>query len=617
MLSIAHFTAYYVRFDGIIPIEYIHVYIDTFILVMSIKIIYFYAFDIYRSLWRYASMRGMVNIVLANSLASLTYGVLNYLYHLKTPISVSFISWLLCIMFMGGTRFTYRLLKNQEFSFLDFRRQGRRRVMIIGAGEAANLLINELEHAKKEEYIAVLAVDDDILKANHMIRNVPIKYSTERIVEFALKYKIDEIIVAMPSVKPERLEEIVNICKKTSCLIQIIPNVLDLFNGKISYNLIRDNIHTHTDDKIWLASPHMSDEGFEIKYVQEAFDTNWISPVGNNVTEFEVEMALKVGSESAVALVSGTSAIHMALIAADIKEGDVVFCQDLTFSASANPIVYQKGIPVFIDSDIKTWNIDPKYLIEAIKKYPKVKALIIVHLYGLSADMDSIIDICKKHNIILIEDAAESLGALYKGRYTGTLGDYGIYSFNGNKIITTSGGGMLVSNNSERMIKVRSWATQSREATRHYQHSELGFNYRMSNVVAGIGRGQLKILDLRVSQKKHIFDFYYKELNQLEGLKFMPVNSWNESNYWLTCITLSGNIRPIDIILALEKENIEARFLWKPMHMQPYFETNDYIGKGVSTTLFENGLCLPSDTKMSDKDLQRVCNIIKGLWKHV
>ncbi|MEI7668170.1 MAG: aminotransferase class I/II-fold pyridoxal phosphate-dependent enzyme, partial [Erysipelotrichaceae bacterium] len=546
MLSIAHFMAYYTRFDGNIPVFYVHVYIDTFALVMIIKIVYFYAFNVYRSLWRYASMQELINIVLANSLASLTYGVLNSLYHFGTPISVNLISWMMSIILMGGTRFTYRVFKSRQFNFFSSRDKGKHRVMIVGAGEAASIVISELMHSKRKDHIIVLAVDDDLKKANQVIHNVPIKYSTERIVEFALKYRIDDIIVAMPSVKSERLDDIVHICKKTSCSIQIIPSVLDIFNGKISYNLVRENMGTKMDEKIWLASPHMSDEGYEIKYVQEAFDTNWISPVGNNVTEFEAEMALKVETTSAVALVSGTSAIHMALIAADIKEGDIVFCQDLTFSASANPIVYQKGIPVFIDSDLETWNIDPKCLELAIKKYPQVKALIVVHLYGLSVDMDRIIEICSKHHIILIEDAAESLGALYKGKYTGTLGDYGIYSFNGNKIITTSGGGMLVSNNKERMIKVRSWATQSRDTARHYQHSELGFNYRMSNVVAGIGRGQLKILDLRVAQKTHIFNTYVKELSHLKGLKFMPVNDWNTPNYWLSCITLSGKIRPID-----------------------------------------------------------------------
>ncbi|MGI6561559.1 MAG: DegT/DnrJ/EryC1/StrS family aminotransferase [Clostridia bacterium] len=365
--------------------------------------------------------------------------------------------------------------------------------------------------------------------------------------------------------------------------------------------------------KIWLSSPHMSDEGYELEYIKEAFDTNWIAPLGANVDGFERELASKIGAKHAAALVSGTAAMHMALKAAGVSQGDIVFCQDLTFSATANPIIYQNAVPVFIDSNYETWNMDPKALEEAFEKYPNVKAVIVVHLYGLSADLDPIIELCKKHNVTLIEDAAESLGTTYKGKYTGTFGDYGIFSFNGNKIITTSGGGMLVSNNEERIAKVRFWATQARDKARHYQHSELGYNYRMSNIVAGIGRGQLKVLEQRIAKKKYIFEFYKRELNGLKGIKFMPINEWNEPNYWLTCITLSGKVSPIDIIEALERENIESRPIWKPMHMQPVFASYDFISKGVSEKIFENGVCLPSDTKMTDDDLERVCSIIKNL----
>ena len=367
--------------------------------------------------------------------------------------------------------------------------------------------------------------------------------------------------------------------------------------------------------KIYLSSPHMSDEGYEMQYIREAFDTNWIAPLGENVNEFERELAAKVGAKAAAALSSGTAAIHLALIAAGVGEGDIVFCPSLTFSATANPIIYQNAIPVFIDSDYETWNMSPKALGEAFEKYHDVKAVIVVHLYGMSADIDKIVEICKKHNVPLIEDAAESLGTYYKGKHTGTFGDYGVFSFNGNKIITTSGGGMLVSDNEERISKVRFWATQSRDPARHYQHSELGFNYRMSNVVAGIGRGQLKILDQRVQKKKYIFEFYKRELDGLEGVEFMPINDCNEPNYWLSCMILSGKVRPLDIMEVLEKENIESRPFWKPMHMQPFFNEYDFVGTDVSEKLFENGVCFPSDTKMTDGDLERVVDIIKGLWR--
>lgn len=368
-------------------------------------------------------------------------------------------------------------------------------------------------------------------------------------------------------------------------------------------------------NKIYLASPHMSDEGYEMEYIKEAFDTNWIAPLGPNVTGFEDELAAKVGSSNAAALTSGTGAIHLALKAVNVGAGDIVLCQSLTFSATANPIIYVGATPVFIDSDYETWNMDPKAIEKAFEKYgDKIKAVLVVHLYGLSADMDRIMTICDKYKVPVIEDAAESLGALYKGRYTGTFGKFGVFSFNGNKIITTSGGGMLVSDDKEKIQKVRFWSTQSRDAARHYQHSELGYNYRMSNIVAGIGRGQLKVLEQRVAKKKYIFEYYKKELAQLNGIDFMPINDWNEPNYWLSVIILNGKIRPIDIMEALEKENIESRPVWKPMHMQPFFADYDYIGGDVSESLFENGVCLPSDTKLTDDDLDRVVSIIKGLW---
>ena len=364
------------------------------------------------------------------------------------------------------------------------------------------------------------------------------------------------------------------------------------------------------NERILLSSPHMSDEGYEQEYVQEAFDTNWIAPLGANVTGFENELAKFVGVGYAAALVSGTSAIHMALKAVGVEKGDVVICQSLTFSATANPIIYQDATPVFVDSDEDSWNMNPVYLRKALEKYPDTKAVIVVHLYGLSAKLDEIMEICKEFNVPLIEDAAESLGTTYKGKYTGTFGDYGIFSFNGNKIITTSGGGMLVSNNEERIAKVRFWATQARDKARHYQHSEIGYNYRMSNIVAGIGRGQLKVLKDRIEKKRYIHDFYKEELKELPQVSFMPENDWDFSNYWLSAITLK-DVNPTHLMDELEKENIESRPIWKPMHLQPIFEKYDYIGGNVAQRLFETGVCLPSDSKMSDEDLNRVATVIK------
>lgn len=374
-------------------------------------------------------------------------------------------------------------------------------------------------------------------------------------------------------------------------------------------------------EKILLASPHMSDEGYEQAYIKEAFDTNWIAPLGKNVNEFEREMTKKLNTKAAVALSSGTAAIHMALKSIGIKQGDYVFCQSLTFSASANPIIYENGIPVFIDSD-ESWNMSPVALRKAFDKYKDnlPKAVIIVHLYGLASNIKEIKSICNEYNVPLIEDAAESLGTTIDDQYTGTFGDYGIISFNGNKIITSSGGGMLLFNTidaKEKAQKVLFWSTQAREQARHYEHKEIGYNYRMSNIVAGIGRGQLKVLDKRIAKKRYIYEYYQRELGNLEGLSLMPRDLFGSyCNCWLSTIQVAPDckVRPLDIMVALEKNNIESRPVWKPMHLQPVFKECDYIDNNdTSKKLFENGVCLPSDTKMGDEDLQRICNIIKGL----
>lgn len=372
--------------------------------------------------------------------------------------------------------------------------------------------------------------------------------------------------------------------------------------------------------RIFLSSPHMSEEGFEQKYVKEAFDTNWIAPLGENVNKFEEELSNYVGIKSAAALSAGTAAIHMAFKALDVKEGDIVFCSSLTFSATANPIIYQNATPVFIDSERETWNMDPKALEKAFEKYPNPKAVIVVYLYGTPAKIDEIKAICDKYNTPLVEDAAESLGATYKGKETGTFGKYGIYSFNGNKIITTSGGGMLVSNDEERISKVRFWVTQAREKARHYEHKEIGYNYRMSNVVAGIGRGQLKVLDKRVEEKTNIYNTYKEAFKDIPDIEMQPTPENTKPNHWLSVITLKENskVKPIDIMEALEKENIESRPVWKPMHLQPVFEKYDFIKteeNAVSEDLFNRGVCLPSDTKMTKEEQEKIIEIIKNLWK--
>lgn len=389
---------------------------------------------------------------------------------------------------------------------------------------------------------------------------------------------------------------------------------------------------------IFLSSPHMSDEGYEQQFIREAFDTNWIAPLGPNVIEFENEMIGRIQAKQAVALSSGTAAIHMALKAVGIEEGDMVFCQSLTFSATVNPVIYEKAIPVFIDSDEDTWNMSPAALKKAFEKYQNKgqlpKAVIAVHLYGICANIKEIAAICKEYSVPLIEDAAESLGTTYQGKYTGTFGDYGIISFNGNKIITTSGGGMVLCNTEdaeERAKKILFWATQARDVAKWYQHTEIGYNYRMSNIVAGIGRGQLKVLGQRVEKKRYIYDYYKDQIGSLPGVSLMPQREETYSNCWLTAIQLADDcpICPSDIMDALEREDVESRPIWKPMHLQPVFEKYDFISdkeeieiidrvtgadNSISGIIFKRGVCMPSDSKMTDDDLSRVCKVVRGMW---
>lgn len=375
-----------------------------------------------------------------------------------------------------------------------------------------------------------------------------------------------------------------------------------------------------SNNRIFLSSPHMSDEGYEKEFIKEAFDTNWIAPLGENVNKFEKEIANYVNIEDAAALSSGTAGIHMALKSLNVKKDDIVFCSSLTFSASVNPIIYQGAIPVFIDSEKQTWDMDPKCLELAFEKYPNPKAVIVVHLYGQPANMDEIMGICNEHNVPVVEDAAESLGAMYKGKQTGTFGQFGIFSFNGNKIITTSGGGMVISNNQKAIEKIRFWATQARDKARHYQHTEIGYNYRMSNIVAGIGRGQLKVLNDRIDKKRYIYERYKNAFKDIEYIEMMPETQNSFSTHWLSTMILTNNskIIPNNIMDALEKENIESRPVWKPMHMQPVFKDFDFIKNcekdSISQELFENGICLPSDTKMTNEEQDRVIKIIRSCF---
>lgn len=405
------------------------------------------------------------------------------------------------------------------------------------------------------------------------------------------------------------------------------------------------------EKKIWLSSPTMHD-GDEMKFVKEAYDTNWMSTVGANINEIENMICNKVDCKYAVALSSGTSALHLAMKLAKVKVGDKVFCSDMTFAATVNPVVYEGAIPVFIDTEYDTWNMDPKALEKAFEIYPDVKVVVVAHLYGTPGKIDEIKKICDKHNAIIIEDAAESLGATYKGKQTGTFGKYNCISFNGNKIITGSSGGMLLTDDLEALNKAKKWSTQSRENASWYQHEEVGYNYRMSNVIAGVVRGQIPHLEEHIAQKKAIYERYEKGFKDLP-VKMNPIDLKNSTpNYWLSCMIIDkeamckqvrgeqdvcyisekGKTCPTEILENLAKYNAEGRPIWKPMHMQPIFRMNPFITRngngraqtnayidGISTDIgmdiFNRGLCLPSDNKMTEEQQDIIIEIIKNCFK--
>ncbi len=373
------------------------------------------------------------------------------------------------------------------------------------------------------------------------------------------------------------------------------------------------------EQPILLSTPHIGEQ--ELKFVKEAFDTNWVAPVGPNIDAFEQEFSQVVGSKHAAALSSGTAALHLALKLAGVQPGDEVFCSTFTFIASASPITYLGAQPVFVDSDRISWNMDPNLLETALAQRDKLgklpKAVVLVHLYGQSADIEPISQICDRYGIPLIEDAAEALGATYKNTSPGTWGQTGIFSFNGNKIITTSGGGMLVSNDGDLISKAKFLATQARDPQPHYEHTEIGFNYRLSNISAGIGRGQLAVLKDRVAARRRNFDIYRQAFGDLPGVEFMPEADFGTSTRWLSCLTFDPQTTGIDreqIRLQLLEKHIETRPVWKPMHLQPVFAHCECINNGVAEDIFQKGLCLPSGSNLNDDDLERVVSEILNLY---
>ena len=371
-------------------------------------------------------------------------------------------------------------------------------------------------------------------------------------------------------------------------------------------------------NKIWLSSPHMGNE--ELANIIDVFNTNWIAPVGSYIDLFESKLSEVTKVTHSAAFNSGTASIHLALKLLDVQTDDIVLCQSLTFAATVNPVIYQNGTPVFIDSEIETWNMCPTQLELAINKYislgRKPKAILLVHLYGMPAKIDEIAALATKYSIPIIEDAAEALGSKYNGNPCGSFGKYGVLSFNGNKIITTSAGGALLSNSKKDIDKAKYWASQAKEPTLHYEHTELGYNYRMSNVLAAIGVGQLSVLEERVNRRREIFEIYKKELSNFKGISFLEEAKGFYSNRWLTTILIGDlAITPEKLIEVLAKENIESRPLWKPMHLQPFYKEFDFIGDGVSESLFNHGLCLPSGSNLTNEEIFRVIKVIKKIYR--
>lgn len=373
-------------------------------------------------------------------------------------------------------------------------------------------------------------------------------------------------------------------------------------------------------NRIFLSPPHMS--GAEFAYVKEAFESNWLAPLGPHVDAFETEFADAVDVDHALALASGTAALHLALICSGVEAGDEVFVSTLTFAGSVFPIRYVGARPVFVDSELRSWNMDPALLENELGRRAQgaqlPKAVVLVHLYGQCADIEAIARVCEHYGVLLIEDAAEALGARYRGRSPGGFGQSAVFSFNGNKILTTSGGGMLVSNDGDFIARARKLSAQAREPAIHYEHADIGYNYRMSNVLAGIGRGQLGVLKERVQKRRRIFQFYAETLGELPGIEFMPEPSWSYHTRWLTVMTVDPELFGADreqIRQALELENIESRPVWKPMHLQPVFAQERVVGGTVAEQLYENGLCLPSGSSLSEQDLRRIAAVVASLHK--
>lgn len=598
-----------------------------------ITVAIFALFHLYTSLWKYASVNELVNA----GLAVLTAGILNWIVMWIAGVGAPNSYPILYITFLEilvvVIRFWYRFVRYMRN---EFHARGKKEkianVMVIGAGDAGayakggEIFVLDMGEPVK---IADLAKNLIRLSGYKVGEDIEIKYTGLRPGE-----KLYEELLMDEEGMQDTANKLIHIGKpiefdETEFLRQLrslqiaadnnSDNIRQLVKEIVPAYVIKE--HKEPEAKrIFLSSPTI--RGLEQEFVKQAFDTNWVAPLGPNVNEFEKELAQYVHGGYAAAVSAGTAAIHLALKLAGVRAGENVFVSSLTFSATCNPICYENAVPIFIDSEEDTWNMDPEALRIAFKKYPDTRVVVIVHLYGTPAKMDELMKICEENNAILIEDAAESLGATYHGQQTGTFGKFGIYSFNGNKIITTSGGGMLVSPDQKAIEKAKFLATQAREQEVFYQHKEIGYNYRMSNVTAGIGRGQLHYLDENISLKRNIYETYEDAFKDIPEITMNPIPEDCEANYWLSAMTLSkdSKVMPMDIINALGDANIESRPIWKPMHMQPVYENCDFItakedGTSVAEDIFNRGLCLPSDIKNTRADMERIIKVVRGLFQ--